>query len=136
MENQTRRELDIMNAFQQFLTDYAAEGVEDWIWPHIEACAREGVVILSPDAVGLARPVHSSTPIEDLDRVTTNSDLPSSPDSWHVLYAAGDLRELVTRFPRPLPFVLWTRKGRFSQVKRWNFETFIRHVIAQTKSST
>jgi|TARA_R110000764_G_scaffold16146_10_gene45379 hypothetical protein len=104
-------------AFGDMLQFYAYHEITDWIWHHIDACARHGLVHSDKDTFMMARPVDSSIPVDDLNALLDlsstdqKSELTSKHDAWHIVYASGGLTKFFDKAPYPLPKVMWQRDG-------------------------
>lgn len=103
-----------MNAFETFIGVYG-DDAKHWIVPHIEACATHGLAILSPELVVLCRPVDTRYPpsifdkLQDITEGWNLRDLTLPSAGWHVLYACGNLPNILSYTPYRLPWVLWER---------------------------
>lgn len=122
-----------MNAFENMMDYYGRHEIGHWLWPHVEACSRYGLCLMSPGMVLMGRPVDVRVPIEVLDSLKDLStghrlkDLTSPHAGWHVLYSSGELSMIVTHIPYHLPWLLWARMmpGGGSKTVKLNTNDFV-----------
>lgn len=131
-----------ISAFGDMLQFYAHHEITDWIWHHIDACARHGLFYSDKDTLLMARPVDSSLPIDDLNALLDlspgykKSELTPKYDAWHIIYASGKITEFFNKAPYPLPKVMWQRDGNGpARIYSFNY-TKNRIHGKQTKSTT
>lgn len=70
------------------------------------AHARNGHASISPSHIAIARPVRKDACLDDLLNHELEFD---SPDAWFVYFVAGDLAEVLTLLPYPLPWIIYER---------------------------
>lgn len=90
----------------------AEDMIRDMTWH-----AMRGYVLSTPCEFALARPVAlrwGEDKICDLsDNRLTDFELTLPLDCWHITVAVGDMRELMTYIPFPLPFISFERRECF-----------------------
>ena len=111
-------------AIGEMLDYYATNDLQEWVWPHIEFCARRGIVYMTPDVVLLARPVDIRIDIDVLNAMgdtTARCDVSLHDHTgWHILYASGELQDFFPLCPYELPWLIWQRKGGKARVQRFD----------------
>lgn len=115
--------------FEDFLTHMNSD-LSEWTWSFIELCARFGVFYSSPTRTILARPVNSQIPEDDLmafNDLDPNHELASlgltdQHDTWHILYASGELSQFFGLCPYKLKFVSWHRNKGNKRLKLYDFK--------------
>lgn len=106
-----------VTAWGDMLQYYSEMGIPDWIFPHMDACGRHGVLYCDPDTFIMARPVNSALPIDDLnalqdlDPAYEKRELTLAHDAWHIVYASGSLISFFDKATHTLPKVMWQRDG-------------------------
>jgi hypothetical protein len=122
--------------FSDFLQHMSDSGGPEWTWTWIETCSRFGVYYSGPEGILLARPVHSSLSEQDLmefndldpesDKCTL--DLTSDPDTWHILYGAGNPALFYDLCPYELEKVSFHRNKGPEKLKTYNFKQLKRRI--------
>jgi len=132
--------------FGDFLAFMSQQGVSEWVWPLIEACARHGVFHSDSSRCILARPVNSAIPIDtlnalgDLDPATfPDRQLANRHDAWLIVFAGSadpdTLAAFFTLAPYDLPFLIWQRNGR-DPVKRYPFNQVRKRIHGREATET
>ena len=90
-----------------------------------------GWIYSSPESFGLARIIDVKWPDEDLmcpDIYYDPSDCLTDPDlGWYFTRVAGDVAEVLSRLPFPLPWVAWHRtKMGVTSVRRYRYDRLVK----------
>lgn len=111
---------------------YAERGVGDQLWAHVEWCGEHGVAHFSPRVAVLALPTRHDWPVERvLGWERFDSELTLAPDTWHILFAAGELGAIAALAPYPLPYVSFQRNG--GRLRVYRLEEIEHGIRKQTK---
>lgn len=143
--NETTPEVRIVELppcpFEDFLLHMNENHEGKWTWAFVEMCARFGVFHSTPETTLLARPVSSRLSVDDLTAFNDldpghelASDLTLEHDTWHVLYASGDLSAFFDFCPYELPFVSWHRNKGVDVLRRYDFQTIKRRTHGTAKT--
>jgi len=107
-----------MSAFEQACKLYDGRGFGAWdITQDMLWHAMHGYMLVTPCEFVLARPVALVWGEERITDVSDNrlseNELTLSLDCWHITVAVGDMRELLSHLPYPLPFISFDRRNKF-----------------------
>jgi hypothetical protein len=108
----------MVSPFGDMLEFYANNNITDWIWHHMDAAARHGLLYSDKDTFLMARPVNSKIPVDDLNALLDlssdyeKSELTYDHDTWHIMYASGRINYFFDKAPYVLPNVMWQRNGK------------------------
>ena len=112
-----------MTPVEAIAAKYEREGVS--FRAVLESHLLHGYVFSGPSWFVMGRAVQSTATASELLDFT--HPFPT-PDAWLITAAAGDWCAALRLFPRPLPWVLWQRRGQW---RRWRFES----LLARMKST-
>lgn len=123
-EEQGMEVVDDTSTFSNFLAHYGECEMHAMVWPHIEACARFGVLHSSPTCTILARVVDVRINIDNLnalDDLLEQKEIPDEHKAWFIIYASGKPHEFFKLDHEPTKWLIWQKNGGTPHI--WNYET-------------